>query len=53
MSCNVHYFEDGNVQLDDKAVFQGEIPATPDEVGAAFSAKVREYEQAFMAKLEL
>ena len=49
----MHYFEDGNVQLDDKAVFQGEIPATPDEVGAAFSAKVREYEQAFMAKLEL
>ena len=53
VSCNVHYFEDGNVQLDDKAVFQGEIPATPTEVGAAFAAKVSEYEQAFMSKLEL
>ena len=49
---HVHYFEDGNVQLDDKAVFQCEIPATPSEVGSEFVAKVREQEQAFMAKLE-
>lgn len=48
----VHYFEDGNVQLDDKAAFQCEIPATPSEVGAEFVGKVRQQEGAFMAKLE-
>lgn len=52
VSCNVHYFEDGNVQLDDKVVFQCELPAGADEVGPAFAAKVREYEQGFIAKLE-
>ena len=49
---HVHYFEDGNVQLDDKAAFQCEIPATPSEVGAEFVGKVRASEQAFIAKLE-
>ena len=52
IQVRAHYFEDGNVQLDDKAVFQCEIPATPSEVGSEFVAKVREQEQAFMAKLE-
>ena len=37
---NVHYFEDGNVQLDDKAVFQCELPVGGD-AGAEFAAKVR------------
>ena len=49
---SVHYFEDGNVQLDDKAVFQCEISATPSEVGTEFVGKVREQEQQFMTKLE-
>ena len=49
---HVHYFEDGNVQLDDKAAFQCEVEATPDKVGAAFKAKVEECEGAFITKLE-
>ena len=48
----VHYFEDGNVQLDDKAVFQRECPAGADVVGSEFVGKVREIEQQFAAKLE-
>jgi len=49
---HVHYFEDGNVQLDDKAVFQRECPAGADVVGSEFVGKVREIEQQFAAKLE-
>lgn len=30
VACHVHYFEDGNVQLDDKIVFQAEISAKAD-----------------------
>jgi len=52
VAVNVHYFEDGNVQLDDKIVFQCELAATPAEVGPAFVSKVKESEQSFMAKLE-
>jgi len=50
VSCNVHYFEDGNVQLDDKVVFQAEIPVA--DVGAAFAAKVKEFDQQFYSKLD-
>lgn len=49
--CAVHYFEDGNVQLDDKAVFQAELPASGD-VGAAFASKVKGFEQGFLSKFE-
>ena len=49
---HVHYFEDGNVQLDDKAVFQKECPAGADVVGAEFTKLVKASEQNFMAKLE-
>jgi len=52
VKCDVHYFEDGNVQLDDKVAFQCELPAGMSEVGAAFAGKVRDYEQATLAKLE-
>lgn len=50
VSCHVHYFEDGNVQLDDKVVFQAEIEVK--DVGAAFAAKVKEFDTQFYAKLE-
>lgn len=48
--CHVHYFEDGNVQLDDKIVFQAEIAVA--DVGAAFAAKVKECDTQFYAKFE-
>ena len=48
----VHYFEDGNVQLDDRAVFQCDIPAAADKVGAEFAEAVKKAEQGFLAKLE-
>ena len=51
VSVAVHYFEDGNVQLEDKVVFQCELPAGSGEVGGAFVSKVREYEHGFLAKL--
>jgi capping protein alpha len=50
VSCHVHYFEDGNVQLDDKVVFQSEIEVK--DVGASFAAKVKELDLQFYAKLE-
>ena len=46
------YSNGGNVQLDDKAVFQRECPAGADVVGSEFVGKVREIEQQFAAKLE-
>jgi capping protein alpha len=52
VAVHVHYFEDGNVQLDDKAVFQGEIEATPEKVGPAFKANVEAQEGKFITKLE-
>jgi len=52
VTCNVHYFEDGNVQLEDNAVFQSEIPVTGSDVGQAFVESVRGFESGFMAKLE-
>jgi len=50
VECQVHYFEDGNVQLDDKVVFQAEIPVA--DVGTAFAAKVKECDLQFHAKLD-
>ena len=52
VSVHVHYFEDGNVQLDDKAVFQRECPAGTDVVGSEFVAKVKDCEQKFITKFE-
>lgn len=52
VSINVHYFEDGNVQLDDKVVFQSECSASAAEVGEAFAKKVRDSEQGLVQKLE-
>ena len=46
----MHYFEDGNVQLDDKVVFQTEIEVK--DVGTCFAAKVKELDLQFYAKLE-
>jgi len=48
----VHYFEDGNVQLNDKGVFQCECPAGADQVGAEFVDKVKTHETKFLAKFE-
>lgn len=39
------------MQLDDKAVFQAELPASGD-VGAAFASKVKGFEQGFLSKFE-
>jgi len=52
VKCDVHYFEDGNVQLDDKIVFQCELPAGAGEAWGAFAGKLREFEQGALAKLE-
>lgn len=52
VQLNVHYFEDGNVQLDDKVVFQSELPASVQEVGGAFVKKVKDSEMGLVAKLE-
>jgi len=51
IKCNVHYFEDGNVQLTDGSHFEAELPLTGD-VGAAFAKKVSGFEQEFLAKFE-
>jgi len=50
MKCNVHYFEDGNVQLTDGSTFQCELPL--DKVGENFAKKVQQFEQEFLSKLE-
>ena len=50
VSVSVHYFEDGNVQLDDKVVFQTEVAVA--DVGTAFAAKVKEFDTQFYLKLE-
>jgi len=52
VSCNVHYFEDGNVQLEDKCTFQAEVEAEPSRVGKAFADQVQTFEKAYMTKLE-
>jgi len=51
IKCNVHYFEDGNVQLTDGSSFACELPLTGD-VGEAFAKKVAEFEREFVIKLE-
>jgi len=51
IKCNVHYFEDGNVQLEDEIKFQGEVPLGGD-VGEAFAKQVKIWETEFTAKLE-
>jgi len=51
IKCNVHYFEDGNVQLTDCSQFSCELPLDGD-VGAAFKGKVAAFESEFIVKLE-
>ena len=48
---NVHYFEDGNVQLDDGASFKASVDVSGD-VGAALAKAVKAHEAPFMEKLE-
>jgi len=52
VSCNVHYFEDGNVQLEDRIVFFAEVSCLPSEVGKAVADQVRTFECGFIAKME-
>lgn len=47
VSCNVHYFEDGNVQLEDNSVFQAEVDAN----ASAFVQEVRKCEEKFIEKM--
>jgi len=51
IKCNVHYFEDGNVQLDDAGKYQVELNLGGD-VGAAFVKQVANFEQEWVAKQE-
>eukprot|EP00326_Haptolina_ericina_P014157 CAMPEP_0181206190 /NCGR_PEP_ID=MMETSP1096-20121128/20901_1 /TAXON_ID=156174 ORGANISM="Chrysochromulina ericina, Strain CCMP281" /NCGR_SAMPLE_ID=MMETSP1096 /ASSEMBLY_ACC=CAM_ASM_000453 /LENGTH=290 /DNA_ID=CAMNT_0023297069 /DNA_START=96 /DNA_END=968 /DNA_ORIENTATION=- len=51
IKCNIHYFEDGNVQLEDTGKYQCELPMG-DNIGEAFAKKVMEYEQEWTTKME-
>ena len=51
LACHVHYFEDGNVQLDDSAVHQTELKADA-AVGENFVNSVRGFETQFIGKFE-
>ena len=51
VQCNVHYFEDGNVQLDDTKTFSCSVPLSAD-VGAAFRKAVATHEASAMASVE-
>ena len=51
VQLHVHYFEDGNVQLDDSVLHQTEVKADAG-VGEAFASAVREFELQFLAKFE-
>jgi len=49
--CDVHYFEDGNVQLDDATNFSCVLPLT-GKIGEDFSKQVQVFETGFMTKME-
>ncbi|KAL1527502.1 hypothetical protein AB1Y20_008958 [Prymnesium parvum] len=51
IKCNVHFFEEGNVQLTDGGTFHAELPLTGD-VGEAFAKKIALFEIEFLTKLE-
>lgn len=51
IKCNVHYFEDGNVQLHDACKYQVELNLGGD-VGAIFVEKVASFEKSFIGKQE-
>jgi len=51
VTCNVHYFEDGNVQLHDTGKFTKEISLQGD-VGAVFAKQVAEYETEWVMAME-
>ena len=51
IKCLLHYFEDGNVELDDGASFKASVDVSGD-VGAALAKAVKAHEAPFMEKLE-
>jgi len=51
VKCNVHYFEDGNVQLSDSTAFQKSLDCQSD-VGAAFAGQVKQFEEKFVTSME-
>lgn len=51
ITCHVHYFEDGNVQLNDSTEFSADLDCKAD-VGEAFVAQVKQYEEKFIASME-
>lgn len=52
VSSNVHYFEDGNVQLDDSTNFKCDLSWSGGGVGNAMAEKVEEYEMEFNKGME-
>jgi len=51
IKCHVHYFEDGNVQLNDSTDFKSDLDLGSD-AGEAFAKKVRELELKFTSSME-
>jgi len=49
---NVHYFEDGNVQLDDSTAFTTDLSWSDGGIGDAVASKVEEYEMEFNKGME-
>jgi len=49
---NVHYFEDGNVQLDDSTAFTTDLSWSDGGIGEAVASKVEEYEMEFNKGME-
>jgi len=52
VACHVHYFEDGNVQLQDSTKFEQTIQLQSGDVGASFVKQVTAFESEFVAGLE-
>jgi len=51
ISCHVHYFEDGNVQLEDSTDFSTTLDLQSD-AGAAFVGQVKQWEEKFISSME-
>lgn len=51
IKCNIHYFEDGNVQLEDTGKYSCELPLD-NNVGEAFAKKVAQFEAEWVGKME-
>jgi len=52
VTCNVHYFEDGNVQLSDSTDFAKTLDWQGSDVGEVLAAQVKQYEEKFISSME-